>query len=231
MSWWSASTISIGDLLRRPVTTIAQPIEDLGRQAVKLLVAEIAEPGGNQPTGAAATSDRPGRRPRGLGGGRHRHDGTLALRHHAAEQPLCRRRAYPDAALRRPWRAAHVGIPRRQRQYRSRGDPPAALAAGEGRPDDRAARRRRRCAAGAAGAADHAAGRLLARWTKGRCSPCRRRARIPNARSDAISRRRSKASWPTPSGRWRPNWPSGPCRPGRASVKRERRRARTHAAS
>jgi LacI family transcriptional regulator len=34
------------DLLRRPVTTIAQPIEDLGRHAVRLLVAEIAEPGG-----------------------------------------------------------------------------------------------------------------------------------------------------------------------------------------
>jgi len=36
------------DLLRRPVTTIAQPIEDLGRHAVRLLVEEIAEPGGNK---------------------------------------------------------------------------------------------------------------------------------------------------------------------------------------
>src|SRR5262249_7193817 len=36
------------DLLRRPVTTIAQPIEDLGRHAVKLLVEEIAEPGGTK---------------------------------------------------------------------------------------------------------------------------------------------------------------------------------------
>jgi LacI family transcriptional regulator len=36
------------DLLRRPVTTIAQPIEDLGRHAVKLLVEEIAEPGGRK---------------------------------------------------------------------------------------------------------------------------------------------------------------------------------------
>jgi LacI family transcriptional regulator len=36
------------DLLRRPVTTIAQPIEELGREAVKLLVEEIAEPGGSR---------------------------------------------------------------------------------------------------------------------------------------------------------------------------------------
>jgi LacI family transcriptional regulator len=36
------------DLLRRPVTTIAQPIEDLGRHAVKLLIEEIAEPGGTR---------------------------------------------------------------------------------------------------------------------------------------------------------------------------------------
>jgi LacI family transcriptional regulator len=36
------------DLLRRPVTTIAQPIEDLGRHAVKLLVEEITEPGGQK---------------------------------------------------------------------------------------------------------------------------------------------------------------------------------------
>jgi LacI family transcriptional regulator len=36
------------DLLRRPVTTIAQPIEELGREAVKLLVGEIAQPGGNR---------------------------------------------------------------------------------------------------------------------------------------------------------------------------------------
>jgi LacI family transcriptional regulator len=35
----------LADLLRRPVTTIAQPIEDLGRQAVRLLVQEIASPG------------------------------------------------------------------------------------------------------------------------------------------------------------------------------------------
>jgi len=38
----------LADLLRRPVTTIAQPMEDLGRHAVRLLVQEIAEPGGNQ---------------------------------------------------------------------------------------------------------------------------------------------------------------------------------------
>ncbi len=36
----------LADLLRRPVTTIAQPIEDLGRHAVRLLLQEIKEPGG-----------------------------------------------------------------------------------------------------------------------------------------------------------------------------------------
>lgn len=38
----------VADLLRRPVTTIAQPIEELGRQAVRLLMEEIAKPGGNR---------------------------------------------------------------------------------------------------------------------------------------------------------------------------------------
>jgi LacI family transcriptional regulator len=36
----------IGDLLRRPVTTIVQPVGDLGRQSVRLLIEEIAKPGG-----------------------------------------------------------------------------------------------------------------------------------------------------------------------------------------
>jgi LacI family transcriptional regulator len=36
----------IGDLLRRPVTTIVQPVGDLGRQSVRLLLEEIAKPGG-----------------------------------------------------------------------------------------------------------------------------------------------------------------------------------------
>jgi len=36
------------DLLRRPVTTVAQPVEDLGREAVRLLLEEIARPGGNR---------------------------------------------------------------------------------------------------------------------------------------------------------------------------------------
>lgn len=38
----------VADLLRRPLTTIAQPIEELGREAVKLLIEEIAQPGGNR---------------------------------------------------------------------------------------------------------------------------------------------------------------------------------------
>jgi LacI family transcriptional regulator len=36
----------LADLLRRPVTTVAQPVEELGRQAVRLLLEEIAKPGG-----------------------------------------------------------------------------------------------------------------------------------------------------------------------------------------
>ena len=38
----------LGDLLRRPVTTVVQPVEDLGRHAVRLLLQDIAEPGGHQ---------------------------------------------------------------------------------------------------------------------------------------------------------------------------------------
>lgn len=35
----------LADLFRRPVTTVAQPVEELGRQAVRLLLQEIAKPG------------------------------------------------------------------------------------------------------------------------------------------------------------------------------------------
>lgn len=38
----------LADVLRRPLTTIAQPVEELGRQAVGLLLAEIAKPGGSR---------------------------------------------------------------------------------------------------------------------------------------------------------------------------------------
>ncbi len=38
----------LGDLLRRPVTTVVQPVEDLGRHAVRLLLQDIATPGGHQ---------------------------------------------------------------------------------------------------------------------------------------------------------------------------------------
>jgi LacI family transcriptional regulator len=38
----------LADLLRRPVTTVAQPVEDLGREAVRLLLEEVAKPGGNR---------------------------------------------------------------------------------------------------------------------------------------------------------------------------------------
>jgi LacI family transcriptional regulator len=38
----------LADILRRPITTIAQPVEELGRQAVGLLLEEIAHPGGNR---------------------------------------------------------------------------------------------------------------------------------------------------------------------------------------
>ena len=38
----------LGDLFRRPVTTVAQPVEDLGRHAVRLLLGEIAKPGGHR---------------------------------------------------------------------------------------------------------------------------------------------------------------------------------------
>ena len=38
----------LADVLRRPITTIAQPVEELGRQAVSLLLEEIAHPGGNR---------------------------------------------------------------------------------------------------------------------------------------------------------------------------------------
>lgn len=39
--------IYLADMLRRPVTTIAHPVEELGRQAVRLLLEEIAHPGRN----------------------------------------------------------------------------------------------------------------------------------------------------------------------------------------
>ena len=35
----------LADLLKRPVTTVAQPVEELGRQSVRLLIQEIAKPG------------------------------------------------------------------------------------------------------------------------------------------------------------------------------------------
>jgi LacI family transcriptional regulator len=38
----------LADLLKRPVTTIAQPVEQLGREAVRLLLVEIASPGGRR---------------------------------------------------------------------------------------------------------------------------------------------------------------------------------------
>jgi LacI family transcriptional regulator len=38
----------LADLLRRPITTVAQPVEDLGREAVRLLLEEVAKPGGNR---------------------------------------------------------------------------------------------------------------------------------------------------------------------------------------
>jgi LacI family transcriptional regulator len=38
----------LADLLRRPMTTVAQPVEDLGREAVRLLLEEVASPGGNR---------------------------------------------------------------------------------------------------------------------------------------------------------------------------------------
>jgi len=37
--------VFLADLLRRPVTTVVQPVEDLGRHAVRLLVEDIAKPG------------------------------------------------------------------------------------------------------------------------------------------------------------------------------------------
>jgi LacI family transcriptional regulator len=36
---------NLADLLRRPVTTVAQPVEELGRQAAELLLDEIEQPG------------------------------------------------------------------------------------------------------------------------------------------------------------------------------------------
>jgi LacI family transcriptional regulator, galactose operon repressor len=38
----------LGDLFRRPVTTVVQPVEELGRQAVRLLLDDIAKPGGTK---------------------------------------------------------------------------------------------------------------------------------------------------------------------------------------
>jgi LacI family transcriptional regulator len=40
--------IFLADMLRRPLTTIAQPVEELGRQAVRMLLEEIAHPGGDR---------------------------------------------------------------------------------------------------------------------------------------------------------------------------------------
>jgi LacI family transcriptional regulator len=40
--------LSLADLFRRPLATVAQPVEDLGRHAVRLLLAEIAKPGGHR---------------------------------------------------------------------------------------------------------------------------------------------------------------------------------------
>jgi LacI family transcriptional regulator len=37
--------VALADLLKRPVTTIVQPVEELGRQAVRLLLEQIAKPG------------------------------------------------------------------------------------------------------------------------------------------------------------------------------------------
>ena len=37
--------VILADLLRRPVTTVVQPVEDLGRHAVQLLLEDIAKPG------------------------------------------------------------------------------------------------------------------------------------------------------------------------------------------
>jgi LacI family transcriptional regulator len=38
----------LADMLRRPVTTVGHPVEELGRQAVRLLLEEIAHPGGHR---------------------------------------------------------------------------------------------------------------------------------------------------------------------------------------
>ena len=38
----------LADMLRRPITTVAHPVEELGRQAVRLLLEEIAHPGGTR---------------------------------------------------------------------------------------------------------------------------------------------------------------------------------------
>jgi LacI family transcriptional regulator len=38
----------LADVLRRPITTIAQPVEELGKNAVALLLEEIADPGGSK---------------------------------------------------------------------------------------------------------------------------------------------------------------------------------------
>jgi LacI family transcriptional regulator len=40
--------LSLADLFRRPLCTVAQPVEDLGRHAVRLLLAEIQKPGGER---------------------------------------------------------------------------------------------------------------------------------------------------------------------------------------
>lgn len=40
--------ILFADLLRRPVTTVAQPVQDLGRHAVRLLLDDIVRPGGSR---------------------------------------------------------------------------------------------------------------------------------------------------------------------------------------
>ena len=40
--------IFLADLLKRPLTTVAHPVEELGRTAVRLLMQEIAEPGSGE---------------------------------------------------------------------------------------------------------------------------------------------------------------------------------------
>ncbi len=52
----------LGDLLRRPVTTVVQPVEDLGRHAVRLLLQDIAVARRSSAARAPAAAGRPGER-------------------------------------------------------------------------------------------------------------------------------------------------------------------------